>query len=246
MEFYSLLDCCNPILIEGLDINAPIRDKIQKEFPELNLSIYVHEETERLEEYLLSHDRCFMLSIVEALLNKLLSGLVRIKDAKKPDMFYIEASYITAINGVLKIVEKYKLVLCCDFMNKWKDNGYFQFFINGLNLARQASTTLPKEFDSEDFKSITKKGIEAKLIESSTNGLKWMGTKVLLAYFAECISKRYGLSKGIDNKGNVMVSWKPFEALFGVKGLKVAKQNWMKINTRFKPTNHEKIDKLLK
>ena len=70
-------------------------------------------------------------------------------------------------------------------------------------------------------------------------------TKVLLAYFAEGISKRYELFKGIDNKGNAMVSWKPFELLFGVEKLKEAKQNWMRLNTQFKPNGHEEIDKLL-
>ena len=245
MEFYSLLDCCSPILIEGLDINDPIREKIQKDFPELKLSIYAQEETERLEAYLLSHDRCFMQPIVEALLNKLLSGLVGVKDAKDPDLFYVEASYIVAINGVFKIVEKYRLELSRDFMNVWKDNGYFQYFTNGLNLVKRASTSLPKELESEDFKSIIRKGIKVGVIEVFPDGFKWKGTKVLLAYFAEYISKRYELSKGIDNKGNAMVSWKPFELLFGVEKLKEAKQNWMRLNTQFKPNGHEEIDKLL-
>ena len=245
MEFYSLLDCCSPLLIGGLDINEPVRNKIQKEFPELKLSLYTQEETERLEEYLLSHDRCFMLPIVEALLNKLLNGLTGVKDAKDADLFYVEASYIIAINGVFKIVEKYRIELGRDFMNVWKDNGYFQFFTTGLNLAKKASTALPKEFESEDFKSIIKKGMEKGLIESSLNGLKWNETKGLLAYFAERISQRYKLSKKKDKDGNDTISWKPFEDLFGVEKLKDAKQNRMKIYTQFTPNGYEDIDKLL-
>lgn len=107
------------------------------------------------------------------------------------------------------------------------------------------ATALPKELDKDDFKDIIKRGIEIGLIEETPSGLKWNETKELLAYFAECISRRFGLSKKVDNKGNITISWKPFEALFGVKNLKEAKQNWMRQYTQFTPNRHENIDKLL-
>ena len=103
----------------------------------------------------------------------------------------------------------------------------------------------PKELDNEAFKKIIERGIEAKLIEASTSGFKWNETKELLAYFAECISKRFGLSKKVYDKDNIATSWKPFEALFGVKNLKEAKQNWLRLNTMFTPNRYEEIDKLL-
>lgn len=107
------------------------------------------------------------------------------------------------------------------------------------------ATALPKELDKDDFKDIIKRGIEIGLIEETPSGLKWNETKELLAYLAECISRRFGLSKKVDNKGNITISWKPFEALFGVKNLKEAKQNWMRQYTQFTPNRHENIDKLL-
>lgn len=102
-----------------------------------------------------------------------------------------------------------------------------------------------KELDNEAFKKIIRGGIDAKIIEASTSGYKWNETKELLAYFAECISRRFELSKKVDNKGNITISWKPFEALFGVKNLKEAKQNWLRLNTMFTPNRYEEIDKLL-
>ena len=136
MNFYTLLECCRPLMFGKTDLNKPIREHIQKQSEELGLLEYACKETDSLEEYLLNHDKSYMPSIVEANLNNLLNGFVDIRLIEDADLI-IEQAYIIAIHGVFKIVEKYKIELSRDFMNVWKDNGYFQFFTTGLNLEKQ-------------------------------------------------------------------------------------------------------------
>lgn len=104
-------------------------------------------------------------------------------------------------------------------------------------------TEWPQELNNEQFKVIVRKGIESGLIEEKAAGLKWNGTKELLAYFAERVSKHFHLSKKVDVKGNETISWRPFECLFNVSKLKEAKQNNMRLNTRFEPNGFEKVDR---
>lgn len=103
---------------------------------------------------------------------------------------------------------------------------------------------LPDRLKTDEAVSIFQRAIDAKMIEKTTTGLKWNGTKQLLAYFATRMSVEFRLTNKYDKDGNITTAWKPFETLFGVKDLKGAKQNWMKIEVYFKPTGFEKVDEL--
>ena len=102
-----------------------------------------------------------------------------------------------------------------------------------------------QELATPEAKELINKAIAANLIEKTPEGLKWKGTKVLCAYFADRASHSLNLSNKMDKEGNITTSWKPFEALFGIDRLKDAKQNWMRLNTKFEPTGYEKVDALM-
>ena len=102
-----------------------------------------------------------------------------------------------------------------------------------------------QELATPEAKELINKAIAANLIEKTPEGLKWKGTKVLCAYFADRASHSLNLSNKMDKEGNITTSWKPFEALFGIDRLKDAKQNWMRLNTKFEPTEFEKVDALM-
>ena len=101
---------------------------------------------------------------------------------------------------------------------------------------------LPKELKSEEAVKVFQKAIEAQLIIHSPEGLKWNDTKQLLAYFATKVSEKFSLTTRLDKDGNITTSWKPLESLFNEQGLKGAKQNWMRLNTKFEPTGLKKVD----
>ena len=105
---------------------------------------------------------------------------------------------------------------------------------------------LPEKLKNDEaVVSIFQKGIDANLIEKKNNGLCWKDAKQLLAYFAEKISNRFSLTNRVDKDGNKTTDWKTFETIFNITGLKDAKQNWMRLNTRFEPTGYEKVDALM-
>lgn len=81
------------------------------------------------------------------------------------------------------------------------------------------------------------------LVERAGNGLKWLKTKALLAYFAELASEKYGLGNGEYN-GKIKTAWKPFETLFGINGLSVARNDNLKTGTQ--PNGYRKIDELFR
>lgn len=100
---------------------------------------------------------------------------------------------------------------------------------------------IPNELSTPEAKIYLDKAIKLNLID---NGYKWRRNKQLLAYFAEQMSNRLDLSNKLDKDGKQTIAWKPFEILFGKTDLKGAKQNWMRINTKFEPTGFEEIDKI--
>lgn len=103
---------------------------------------------------------------------------------------------------------------------------------------------LPDTLQGVEVIGIFSKAIDIKLITIEQDGLKWNDTKQLCAYFAEKLSNKFHLSKITDKDGNQTTAWKPFEDLFKEKGLKGAKQNWMRLNTKFEPIGYNKIDTL--
>ena len=117
----------------------------------------------------------------------------------------------------------------------------------GNNEPQQEKTLrdlLPERLRGADAVAIFQGAIDANMIERTATGFLWQGTKQLLAYFADRMSSKYKLSSKLDKDGNTTIDWKTFERLFGVKGLQMAKQNWMRLNTRFEPTGFEEVDAL--
>ena len=103
---------------------------------------------------------------------------------------------------------------------------------------------LPDVLNTDEAKGLLDRLCKAGFAKIEDGGYKWIGTKVLCAYFADRASHSLNLSNTMDKEGNITTSWKPFEALFEIKGLKDAKQNWMRLNTKFEPTGFEAIAKL--
>lgn len=120
--------------------------------------------------------------------------------------------------------------------------------LNGKFVINNNEENLPNVLNTDKAKAILQKVIAAELCNSN---YKWNGTIQLLSYFADRMSRYLKLTNKMDKDGNIQTSWKPFETLFGYEGkvqgidkLKGAKQNWMKNNTKFEPTGHEKVDAL--
>lgn len=103
---------------------------------------------------------------------------------------------------------------------------------------------LPKKLKADEAVEVFQNAIDAQLITNSPEGLKWNDTKQLLAYFATKVSDKFNLTTKLDKDGNKTTDWKTFETLFEEKGLKGAKQNWMRLKTKFEPTGFEKVDAL--
>lgn len=81
------------------------------------------------------------------------------------------------------------------------------------------------------FMEILNKAVEAGFCVDEGGRYKW-GVKVEAAYFASVASQTFELSKKHDRDGDVMMSWKPFEALFGEKNLRLTYNDYQKCATR--------------
>lgn len=103
---------------------------------------------------------------------------------------------------------------------------------------------LPEKLKADEAVEVFQNAIDAQLITNSPEGLKWNDTKQLLAYFATKVSDKFNLTTKLDKDGNETTDWKTFETLFKQKELKGAKQNWMRLNTKFEPTGFGKVDAL--
>ena len=103
---------------------------------------------------------------------------------------------------------------------------------------------LPESLKTDEAIIVFQRAIDGKLIINTSNRLKWNETKQLLAYFATRVSEKFCLSKKTDKEGKKTTAWKTFETLFDEKGLKDAKQNWMRLYTEFSPNGYERVDAL--
>lgn len=103
---------------------------------------------------------------------------------------------------------------------------------------------LPEKLKADEAVKVFQRAIDAQLVTYSPEGLKWKDTKQLLAYYATKVSEKFVLTNKLDKDGNNTTAWKPFEALFRERDLKGAKQNWMRLNTKFEPTGFEKVEAL--
>ena len=96
--------------------------------------------------------------------------------------------------------------------------------------------------ENKEFMRILQKAVEQGFCQQDGWQYKWK-TKVEAAYFASLASEKFQLSKRKIGK-ELAVSWIPFEALFGLKNLRLAFNDYKQCKTRL--TNEEDIDKLFK
>lgn len=106
--------------------------------------------------------------------------------------------------------------------------------------SQQKAPELPDELNTATARELINKAVKAGFITVEAGRHKWNGTKVLLAYFAMKATVNLALRK----KSGAAACWKPFEVLFGEKGLKDAKAGFEKYHTEFLPDDHESIDAL--
>lgn len=104
--------------------------------------------------------------------------------------------------------------------------------------------TLSPLLDTERGRLYLDRAVNNNLVEITNGELKWIGTKQLLAYFAEKLSDKLKLSKKQDKDGRNTTNWKITEDTFGVKNLKSAKHDWMKTYPTFNPNGYEAIDNI--
>ena len=85
--------------------------------------------------------------------------------------------------------------------------------------------------ENERFMAIMEKAVAAGFCSKEGWQYRWK-VKVEAAYFASVASHRFGLSDRRDHEGDVTVSWIPFEALFGVKNLRLSYNDYQKCATK--------------
>ncbi len=95
--------------------------------------------------------------------------------------------------------------------------------------------------ENEDFMRILQKAVEAGFCTRDGWQYKW-GVKVEAAYFASLANERFNLSKRKINGKKPAVTWIPFEALFGLKDLRTAFNDYKQCKTTL--VREEEIDKL--
>ena len=82
-----------------------------------------------------------------------------------------------------------------------------------------------------DFMRILQKAVEQGFCTPDGWQYRWK-VKVEAAYFASVASYSFGLSKKRDHDGDECISWKPFEALFGLKDLRLPYNDYQKCATK--------------
>jgi len=122
----------------------------------------------------------------------------------------------------------------------------YKDYLEEVQTEPEPQRAMPEELNTEDAKELLDRLYKAGYIKIEKGAYIWTSTTVLCAYFADRASHSLNLSDTMDKEGNITTSWKPFEILFGFKkgSLKTAKQNWMRLNTRFEPTGFEGVAKI--
>ena len=92
-----------------------------------------------------------------------------------------------------------------------------------------------------DFMAIMQKAVEAGFCQKERWQYKWK-VKVEAAYFAALANERFNLSKRKINGKKPAVTWIPFEALFGLKELRTAFNDYKQCKTAL--VRECEIDKL--
>jgi len=140
-----------------------------------------------------------------------------------------------------KLEAKYRLGKLSQYPDR-KSNGLLNN--NGIvkkteldNSIKNNSDILLKELTTDKAKELFNRAINAGLVVESGNGYEWRGLKSELAYFAELASEHLNLQHG--EKRN---SFKPFETIFGFKGLSGAANDYKKLGKV--PCKHKEIEKI--
>lgn len=97
--------------------------------------------------------------------------------------------------------------------------------------------------DNPVFMAIMQKAVEEGFCTADGWQYRWK-VKVEAAYFASEASHRFELSDRRDHDGDLTVSWLPFEALFGVEGLRLAFNDYKQCKTKVR--RKAAIDKLFR
>ena len=95
--------------------------------------------------------------------------------------------------------------------------------------------------ENEEFMAIMQRAVEGGFCVQEGWQYRWK-VKVEAAYFASLASERYGLSKRMVGGGKAAVCWIPFEALFGLKELRTAFNDYKQCKTAL--VRECEIDKL--
>lgn len=95
--------------------------------------------------------------------------------------------------------------------------------------------------ENKEFMAILQRAVEAGFCRQEGWRYKW-GVKVEAAYFASLANERFNLSKRKINGKTPAVTWIPFEALFGLKELRTAFNDYKQCKTAL--VRECEIDKL--
>ena len=98
-------------------------------------------------------------------------------------------------------------------------------------------------FDNQEFMQIMQKAIDQGFCKQVGWQYKWT-KKCEAAYFASIASQQFGLSNRKDHDGDIAISWKPFERLFGLNDLRLTFNDYLSCKTTIK--RKTAIDKLFK
>lgn len=117
----------------------------------------------------------------------------------------------------------------------------FDRWIEELRIDDGAKAKAAVLTENEEFMQILQKAINEGFCQQEGWRYKW-GVKVEAAYFASLANDRFKLSKRKINGKKPAVSWIPFEALFGLKELRTAFNDYKQCKTVL--VREEEIDKL--
>lgn len=82
----------------------------------------------------------------------------------------------------------------------------------------------------EGFVEVMGRAEERGFCVREGEGWRW-GKKVEAAYFASVASHYFELTRRRDYKGDVSIAWRPFEVLFGLKGMRLTYNDWLQCKT---------------
>ena len=113
--------------------------------------------------------------------------------------------------------------------------------IDDSDEVRKAKEMAAVLVDNKEFMRILQKAVKKDFCHQDGWQYKWK-VKVEAAYFASLANEKFKLSKRKIQGKKTAVSWAPFEALFGLRGLRTAFNDYKLCKTKL--AREEEIDKL--